>query len=84
VTKQDRIRKDVIRQRVGIQSMEEIRKRRRLEWYCHVKRMDEYRLPKGVIEMEVTNCKRPMGRPRTRWEDQVTLEFKSLLGCSAV
>jgi hypothetical protein len=39
MTKWDRIRNEIIGQRVGVQSMEEIRKRRRLEWYGHVRRM---------------------------------------------
>jgi hypothetical protein len=43
--------------------MEEIRERRRLEWYGHVKRMEDYRLPKRALEMNATNCKRPVGRP---------------------
>jgi hypothetical protein len=30
--------------------MEELRKRRRKEWYGHVKRMEEYRLPKKASE----------------------------------
>jgi hypothetical protein len=53
----DRIRNEVIRQQIGVQSMEEIRKRRRMERYCHIKRMEEYRLPKRAREMKVTNCK---------------------------
>jgi hypothetical protein len=44
--------------RVGVQSMEEIRKKRRLEWYGHVKRVEEYRLSKKSLEMKVTKCKR--------------------------
>lgn len=27
--------------------------------------------------MKITNCKRPMGRPQTRWEDQVKLDLGS-------
>jgi hypothetical protein len=63
VTKWDRLRNEVIRQRVGVHSMEEVRKRRRLEWYGHVKRLEEYRLPERALEMKVTNCKRPVSRP---------------------
>jgi hypothetical protein len=39
--------------------------------------MEQYRLPKRTLEMKVTNCKRPMGRPRTRQEDQVKLDLGS-------
>jgi hypothetical protein len=41
VTKQDRIMNEVIRWQVSVQSLEEIRKIRRLDWYGHVKRMEE-------------------------------------------
>jgi hypothetical protein len=63
--------------RVGVQSMEEIRKRRRLEWYGHAKRMEDYRLPKRALEMKATNCKRPVGRPQSRWEDKLKLDLGS-------
>jgi hypothetical protein len=66
VTKWDRARNEVIKQQVGAESMEEIRKKRILKWYGHVKRTEEYRLPKRVLKMKVTNCKRPMGRPKIR------------------
>jgi hypothetical protein len=55
--------------------MEEIRRRRRMEWYGHVKRMEEYRLPKRALEMKVTNCERLMGKPQIRWEYQVKLDL---------
>jgi hypothetical protein len=48
VTKWDRIRNEVIREQVGVQSMEEIRNRR-LERYGHVKRMEEYRVPRKAL-----------------------------------
>jgi hypothetical protein len=48
VTKWDRIRNEVIREQVGVQSMEEIRNRR-LESYGHVKRMEEYRVPRKAL-----------------------------------
>jgi hypothetical protein len=37
---------------------------------------EEYR----ALEMKVTNYKRPMGRPQTRWEDQVKLDLGSRRG----
>jgi hypothetical protein len=39
------------------------------------KKMEEYVLPKEALEMKVTNSKRPMGRTRMRWEDQVKLDW---------
>jgi hypothetical protein len=68
VTKWDGIMNEVIRQRVGVQSMEEIRKRRRLEWYGHVKRVEEYRLSKKSLEMKGTKCKRLRPGHKQGWK----------------
>ena len=43
---------------------------RKLRWAGHVARMSEDRSAKKVME-SVPVGKRPLGRPRTRWEDEV-------------
>jgi hypothetical protein len=39
-------------------------------WFRHIKRMDEHRILKTLLEMKMTE-KRPKGRPQKRWLNQV-------------
>ncbi|KAG8247375.1 hypothetical protein J6590_062438 [Homalodisca vitripennis] len=43
---------------------------RRIQWMGHVKRMGDNRMPRIALEKEERG-RRPRGRPRGRWEDQV-------------
>jgi hypothetical protein len=42
----------------------------RVGWVGVIVRMEEKRIPKKVLNGKFHN-KRPVGRPRTRWEDSV-------------
>jgi hypothetical protein len=42
----------------------------RLRWFGHEQRMEENRIPKRVLYMNLEST-RPRGRPRNRWEDEV-------------
>jgi hypothetical protein len=42
----------------------------RLRWFGHVQRMEENRIPKRVLYMNLEST-RPSGRPRNRWQDEV-------------
>jgi len=54
-------------------------KSRRMRWAGHVARMGEGR---GVYRVLVwkPEGKRPMGRPRRRWEDNVTMDLQEVGG----
>jgi len=42
----------------------------RLRWFGHVQRMEENRIPKTVLYMNLGTT-RLRGRPRNRWQDEV-------------
>ena len=50
-------------------------KSRRLIWAGNVARMDESRSAFKILTGKPTR-KRPLGRPRHRWEDNITMELE--------
>jgi hypothetical protein len=48
----------------------DIIERKRLQWYGHVKRMQDYRLPKLIMEWKPGE-RRKRGRPRKTWMEGV-------------
>jgi hypothetical protein len=50
----------------------------RLRWFGHVQRMEENRIPKRLLYMNL-ETKRLRGRPRNRWQDEVR-EDERILG----
>jgi hypothetical protein len=52
-------------------------KSRRMRWAGHVARMGEGR---GVYRVLVgrPQCKRPLGRPRRRWEDDIKMDLREI------
>ena len=53
-------------------------KSRRLRWAGHVARMEEGRSAFKVVTGKPTE-KRPLGRPRRRWEDNIRMYLKGRL-----
>ena len=70
VTRLDRIRNADIRRELGISNILELIERGQLRWYGHVKRMEASRYPKQFLEW-MPDGRRPVGRPRTRWKDNI-------------
>ena len=60
-------------------------KSRRLRWAGHVARMEEGR---SRPTFKIITCKptekRPLGRPRCRWEDNVRMDLKELRGIGLI
>ena len=48
----------------------------RLHWFGHVQRMEENRIPKRVLYMNL-GTSRLRGRPRNRWQDEVREDGRS-------
>jgi len=57
-------------------------KSRRMRWAGHVARMGEGRGVYRVL-VEKPEGSRPLGRPRSRWEDNITMDFQEM-GCGGV
>jgi hypothetical protein len=53
----------------GLKDIVDIRLHR-LRWFGHVQRMEEDRIPKRLLYMNLETT-RPTGTPRNRWEDKV-------------
>ena len=65
-------------------------KKQRLSWLGHVERMAEDNIVQKIKRWKPMS-KRPIGRPKTRWEDDVLEDTKSInisnwkkVGCSAL
>ena len=56
----------------------EVIKINRLRWLGHVSRMADNRLPKKMLIWEGPHNKRPRGRPRIRWKDEVYKDARRL------
>jgi hypothetical protein len=54
----------------------DIIERKRLQWYSHVKRMQEERLPKLIMEW-IPGKRRKRGRPRRTWMEGVRAAMKT-------
>ena len=52
-------------------------KSRRLRWAGHVARMEESRSAFKIVTGKPTG-KRPLGRPRYRWKDNIRMDFEEM------
>ena len=50
---------------------------RRLRWAGHIARMEEDRASFKILTGKPTG-KRPLGRPRRRWEDNIRMDLKEI------
>ena len=57
--------------------MVRMRKSRRLRWAGHVARMEDGRSAFKILTCTPTR-KRPLGRPRRRWKDNIRIDFKEI------
>ena len=69
-------RNEEILEEAQVEQMATVMRRRRLEWFGHVKRRDETENIRAVVEMKMEG-KRPRGRPKLRWKHTARRDMKA-------
>ena len=72
-SRMERIKKEHVKEIMGVKGEPDIIEsieRKRLQWYGHVKRMPEERIPKLIMEW-IPQERRKRGRPRRTWMERV-------------
>ena len=77
---QDRITNSAVLERAGIPSVFTLFRQRRLRWIGigHVYRMNEGRIPKHLLNGELVQGKRSVGRPKLRFKDVVKRDMQAI------
>ena len=71
ISRRDKIRNNVIKKKMNVtRSLLEDIITKQLQWYGHVQRMEEGRLPKEVLEWRPSG-RRKLGRPRLTWAEGI-------------
>ena len=68
-------RNEEILEEAKVEQIATVMRRRRLEWFGHVKRRDETDNTRAVVEMKMEG-KCPRGRPKLRWKDMKAWSIK--------
>ncbi|CAH1270813.1 Hypp4454 [Branchiostoma lanceolatum] len=66
-----------LRAKLGVHSVQDVMRSKRLRWYGHLERMDRERWPKRIIGMTVEG-RNPRGRPRRKWIDKIKEDLHHL------
>ena len=69
-------RNEEILEEAKVEQIATVMRRRRLEWFGHVKRRYEIENIRAVVEMKMKG-KRPRGRPMLRWKDTIKRDMKA-------
>ena len=69
-------RNEEILEEANVEAIATVMRRRRLEWFGHVKRRGETENIRAVAEMKMEG-KRPRGRPNLRWKYTVRRNLKT-------
>ena len=80
ISRKDKIRNTIIKQKVNLtRSLLGDIKTKKLQWYGHVQRMEEGRLPKEVMKWRPPG-RRKRGRPKLAWAEGI----RGLMGVKGV
>jgi len=74
-----RLHNEVLRDLYSLPNIVRVVKSRRMRWAGHVVRMGEGRVVHRVLLGKPAG-KRPLGRPRLRWEDNIKMDLREVGG----
>jgi len=77
-TRMDKIKNEVIKEKVGVASIEYKIRETRLRWLGHVKRRSEDALVRRCERLTLMECRRGRGRPKKNWKEMIRGDLKSL------
>ena len=77
VTRKDKIRNEMIRDRMGIRPVSEKIQGARMRWFEHVERRGEDHVGKIADRIQIKG-KRKRGRPRTTWSSKTKEDLKKI------
>ncbi|KMQ89730.1 endonuclease-reverse transcriptase [Lasius niger] len=66
---------------IGLKVNAEKTKAERLQWGGHIQRIQDGRIPQKILEGQ-PGGKRPVGKPRAKWEDGMEADAREILGFS--
>ena len=75
---QDKVTNADVLSRAGLPTMYTLLRQRRLRWVCHVRRMEDGRIPKDIIYGEQALGRRTTGRPHLRYKDVCIRDMKAV------
>ncbi|KAI5731744.1 hypothetical protein M8J77_015349 [Diaphorina citri] len=76
VTRMDRIRNEVIRNKIKVTEITNKIQERRLQWFGHIERRDQDYIGKKIREMRVVG-NRKRGRPKKKWMNCVNEDLRN-------
>ncbi|XP_070042135.1 uncharacterized protein [Nicotiana tomentosiformis] len=77
-TRLDRIRNEVIRDKVGVAPIEDKMQEARLRWFGHVRRRSTDTLVRRCELLTLEGLRRGRGRPKKRWGEVITQDMAQL------
>ena len=76
-TRMDKIRNEEIRRRLNMQPAEQTTNKNKIRWWSHIKRMAPT-APHSKALVIHPEGRRPRGRPRNRWEDEMGIPMTNV------
>ncbi|KAG2602019.1 hypothetical protein PVAP13_5KG646507 [Panicum virgatum] len=76
-TRRDRVRNEVIRERVGVASFEEKLTQHRFRWFGHIQRRPPEAPVRSEVLKRVDKVKTGSGRPKLIWDESVKRDLKN-------